>query len=676
MTNLDTTPVTRYVPEDDYFGAPFIDVDEWRAAPHRHRFVHGGFTGTETRFSFYFPPDERYRGRFLSALEGGVGGHETRAADLQGDRLGSIGFAFANGAYLVESNNGHIAVGPATSRGAQHGSITTFRATAESARFARHVAYAIYGERPHHGYIFGPSGGGWRTILCMENTRGIWDGAVPYISPAGNGMSFPCAVGNLARVLGSDLRRVVDAWEPGGSGAPFTGLSTRQRQELATLYRAGMQPGAEAQLLTPAFELGVLLLTSRMTADHDQRYFSEFWEATGYAGADGELDGELIDDVVRVTALVSAGELVAQSSSALDAVAPDARTVDPATPVALRVSGGEISRARGADVVVREGVAAGRTHKCLGILADTLVLDFARTPLAGIACGDLLRLDNHDYLAYCHAYRHQIDLSSPDCAQFVNGGVPIFPQRPVGVPDALAGVPTTGRFDGRMIYLSNLTDTLASPVGGTVTYMGRVREQMGDEASDRLRVWLNENAGHVIPSRRPAGPPPVTETRIIDYEGSVEHAVRAMIDWVEEDIEPPPDTRFAYDDGRITLAPTAAARRGIQPAVVASVDGGTTVRAAVGQPVRLEVRAEAPPGAGRIIAAEWDFEGRGTWPHRHDVDGCSHRLTAAVNHAYAEPGIYFPCVRVASHGAGDTAAPDGRVLNLARLKVEVSATTG
>ena len=38
------------------FEDPYVDVDEWREDPVRHRYVHGGFTGTETRFSFYLPP--------------------------------------------------------------------------------------------------------------------------------------------------------------------------------------------------------------------------------------------------------------------------------------------------------------------------------------------------------------------------------------------------------------------------------------------------------------------------------------------------------------------------------------------------------------------------------------------------------------------------------------------
>ena len=45
---------------DEYFGPAFVDMDEWRDQPNRHRYVHGGFEGTDTRFSFYFPPADAF----------------------------------------------------------------------------------------------------------------------------------------------------------------------------------------------------------------------------------------------------------------------------------------------------------------------------------------------------------------------------------------------------------------------------------------------------------------------------------------------------------------------------------------------------------------------------------------------------------------------------------------
>jgi hypothetical protein len=64
-----TLDVSGYTPPDKRFGKPFIDVDEWQDGPRKMRYIHGGFADTHTRFSFYFPPKEQYRGRFFQFLE-------------------------------------------------------------------------------------------------------------------------------------------------------------------------------------------------------------------------------------------------------------------------------------------------------------------------------------------------------------------------------------------------------------------------------------------------------------------------------------------------------------------------------------------------------------------------------------------------------------------------------
>src|SRR5438105_514449 len=53
---------------DPLFNKPYIDVDECRDKPVRHRYVHGGFKETAARFSFYFPPKDHYDGRFFQHI--------------------------------------------------------------------------------------------------------------------------------------------------------------------------------------------------------------------------------------------------------------------------------------------------------------------------------------------------------------------------------------------------------------------------------------------------------------------------------------------------------------------------------------------------------------------------------------------------------------------------------
>ncbi len=58
------------------------------------------------------------------------------------------------------------------------------RATARSAavaRYSRIVAAEMYGEHRPYGYVYGGSGGAFKTISCFENTTDVWDGAVPFV---------------------------------------------------------------------------------------------------------------------------------------------------------------------------------------------------------------------------------------------------------------------------------------------------------------------------------------------------------------------------------------------------------------------------------------------------------------------------------------------------------------
>jgi hypothetical protein len=49
MANTGQLDLEPYVVTEDFFGRPFIDVDEMQEKPVPHRHVHGGFEGTDTR---------------------------------------------------------------------------------------------------------------------------------------------------------------------------------------------------------------------------------------------------------------------------------------------------------------------------------------------------------------------------------------------------------------------------------------------------------------------------------------------------------------------------------------------------------------------------------------------------------------------------------------------------
>ena len=152
----------------------------------------------------------------------------------------TIEFAVASGAYLVESNLGRTAMFPG-----EDSTIAGYRASAASATYSRVLAAEMYGEHRPYGYVFGGSGGAYKTIACFENWIDVWDGAVPFIH--GSPMSMPNVFSVQAhafRVLRDKFPQIVDALEPGGSGDMFTGLNDEERDALAEVTRMGFPPQA------------------------------------------------------------------------------------------------------------------------------------------------------------------------------------------------------------------------------------------------------------------------------------------------------------------------------------------------------------------------------------------------------------------------------------------------
>ncbi|MCU1345688.1 MAG: hypothetical protein JWL70_1954, partial [Acidimicrobiia bacterium] len=139
---MGTIEVESYVVTDAFFGAPYIDVDEERSDPEPHRYVHGGFEGTDTRFALWFPPKERWRGRMYQPLEGANAGHEDVFAGPLGEDMGGLGATFRLGGYMCESNMGHIGDVKDPKAG-DDPTIYGWRAAAESGRFSKHVAQQV-----------------------------------------------------------------------------------------------------------------------------------------------------------------------------------------------------------------------------------------------------------------------------------------------------------------------------------------------------------------------------------------------------------------------------------------------------------------------------------------------------------------------------------------------------
>jgi hypothetical protein len=85
---------------------------------------------------------------------------------------------------------------------------------------------------------------------------------------------------------------------------------------------------------------------------------------------------------------------------------------------------------------------------------------------------------------------------------------------------------------------------------------------------------------------------------------------------------------------------------------------------------------ELPPGTGKIVGAEWDFEGEGTYPvvqpiseGKSNAEGSLVSLT--MTHSFPKPGTYFPVLRASSQRDGNASAIFARVQNLGRVRVVV-----
>jgi len=284
-----------------------------------------------------------------------------------------------------------------------------------------------------------------------------------------------------------------------------------------------------------------------------------------------------------------------------------------------------------------------------------------------------VEIDNSIYLAIQTYHRHQVP--SPDYHawdQFRGAdGKPIYPQRPILVgpfiPQRAAGSVQNGRFTGKMIVVESLMDQYAYPWCAD-WYRSKVKEALGPKLDDRFRLWFTDHAMHGPPD---AGP---MRTRVVSYNNVLQQALRDVSAWVEQGVPPPANTRYRMVDSQVLVPAKAAERKGIQPVVTLAANGGIRAEVGVGQPVSFTGTIEVPPDTGKVVRAEWDFEGAGDYPVTGQIklaDAAGTRATVTTTYAFARPGTYFPALRAASQRLPDP-TPYAQIENLARVRVVVT----
>jgi hypothetical protein len=687
----------KFTTQDTLFASPYVDLDEWRDKPVRHRYVHGGFKGTGARFSLYFPPKENYRGRFFQYitpfpdsenLSQGAFGEENK-----------IGFAITHGSYFIETNGGGRI--DFAKPGSNDPTLGAFRVNAATAQFSRVIANQIYDDKRPYGYAFGGSGGAYRTVGSIENTNGVWDGVVPYV------LGSPMAIPNVftvrmhaMRILKDKFPAIIDALEPGGSGDMYATLNQEEKEALLEVTRMGFPPKSWFGYKKMGIH-GFLVLYQGVVGADKSYFEKDFWNTPGYLGANptASLIKARVQQPSQIKAVIAIDEAVSlgltQAMSPTERGTADAAWkaiggVEKSMPVAFQLTDALPDiEFLGGDLQILSGAAVGKVLQITKIQGDKVVLGPADAAvLAQIKPGDRVQVDNSNFLAVQTFHRHQI----PGKEYYVydqfrdKEGKPIYPQRsmllgPLFTRGA-AGVLPTGKFTGKMILLESLWDREAFPWQAD-WYRSKVQDNLGDKLNDHFRLWYTDHALH--------GDISVEDdpTRTVSYLGVLQQALLDLSAWVEKDIAPAATTNYTIEDGQVIVPQTANKRKGIQPVVTLMANGGKRTEIKVGQSVTFTAEVEVPEKMGKIVAAAWNFEGlskevekRSGWSFENSgefpvaakispANKTGSKATIKTIYQFSKPGTYFPTLRVASQRDGDGKTPYTRNQNLDRVRVVV-----
>lgn len=637
-----------------------IDKDEWRDAPVRHRYVNGHFAGTTVRFSFYFPEPDKYQKRFFQNT------HQLLTSENAPPN--SIAFAIATGGYYVQSIPGanEAIRSVAESALGRDPAVGGYRVNAAAAKYSRILAAKMYGEHRPYGYIYGGSGGAYQVIAALQNSRGVWDGGVPYVMGTADAIPNVFTVRiHALQVLKKKFPQILDAIEPGGTGDMYAGLNEEERGALEEATKFGFPPSGWFDY--PTMTGGPLALVAGYVPMLDPTYVDDFWSKPGYLGTDPKSS-------------VAAARI--RHEAAVVSVTPG-----PAARIELSsLPPGDLT---GADLFILSGAAAGKTVPMSAVTAaaglgalvravplsaapsNTVALGFGADPkvVSSIKAGDQVRIDNSWYLALQTYHRHQVP--TPDLYawnQFrKTDGSPRYPQRsvrigPIGAFNGAGSLPS-GQFNGKMIVMQALADIDALPWQAD-WYRTKVREA---GLGDNFRLYYVEHSDHigVVSGAR--------STHLVNYEGALQQIIRDLSAWVERGVEPPTATSYRIADSQVVVPQLAAQRRGIQPVVDLKANGGVRAAVASSDSVTFTAEVEVPPGMGKIVTAEWDFDGQGSYPEAAEAGQLGKsKVQLRATHSFTKPGTYFPALRVASQRDGDFSTPFARVQNLGRVRVVVT----
>ncbi|RMO80842.1 hypothetical protein ALQ33_00798 [Pseudomonas syringae pv. philadelphi] len=631
---------------DPEFVQPVIDSQDDLTSPTPVHRVSGHFVGTDAKFSFYFPPKAKWQGRFFHKvypLGDGVAPDEV------------IGFGVDSGAYTIET------VSP-----------SGYRANAAAAKFSKVVAKKFYAlsDDKIYGYIYGGSGGSYLTISAIENSSGVWDGAVPFVIGVPTSIPNNFFIRAFARlVLEDKAQQISDAVRPGGSGKPFGGLNATEASILAEVTAMGVPLRGWDNY---AYILGMddpqgLLGFAQSVKDIDPGYADDFWSKPGYLGTEQSPLGDLVRDA-KIDRTVTIRKIERDASG---------------RPERLHLAGlPAIKNSAGLDFNLGQssGDAASKLSGTLDVKKGVITLspDTINDVLSALRDGAKVRINNRWAIALTSYHRHQVPASGDFAVwdQFRKAdGSPLYPQRAKEIGRLISanvsgGGTHSGKVNGKIIVISNALDVDAYPWHAD-WYSQQMKKNLGDRYEANVRVWLNDNADHLDGSVVGSGSEDNQSVRLIDYNGILQQAVRDVSAWAENGDVPPASTRYELKNGQVALPADVSARKGIQPTVVLTSKSGAYTKAKVGEPITLLGNISVPKSAGKIVVTEWSATGSNDFvdaplPHKP-----SESLAVHETFAYPKAGVYYPVLRVTSQREGNVDTEFARVRNLARVRVVV-----
>ena len=326
---------------------------------------------------------------------------------------------------------------------------------------------------------------------------------------------------NVQRLLGDEDRRASSTrMAPGGSGDPFAGLTTHEREELASLYRLGYPRGDEF-MIAPADgpDLAVDVDRRHARTTQDPTYFDDFWTKPGYVGHDLP-DARQPATSSTCTATGRARAHRRRPPRGPDVRGPGVRPMRALVGRSWRRRERVRPSVRGRDRRAARRLPPGRRRarhqrrrppavSCTAWRRRRRLLlrrpgrgqhpAVQRRATRATRCTSTTAGSSRS--ATSPATTSWTSCSSTRCASTAG---PIYPQHPVPLMSPLMGVSYSGQYKGKLIWVHHTHDaSLWPPQGVVYDGCGRASAQGATGAAEKFRLRWTENAEHVPPMMIP-----------------------------------------------------------------------------------------------------------------------------------------------------------------------------